>query len=85
MIYTKSRNFKVFGNLFKSEGRDLGRTNLMVFIKPTIVRTRDEARAVTSRNYRYIRAEELLREDGETGSTLDAFINEMLGTEPPVQ
>jgi len=75
----------VFGNLFKSEGKDIGRTNLMVFIKPTIVRTREEARAVTSRNYRYIRAEELLREDDENTSSLDDFISEVLGGVPPVE
>lgn len=75
----------VFGNLFRSEGNDVGRTNLMVFIKPTIVRTREDARAVTSRNYRYIRAEELLRDDAATGSSLDAFIGEVLGSAPPVE
>lgn len=74
----------VVGNLFKSEGRDVGRSNLMVFIKPSIVRTREDARAVTSRNYRYIRAEELLREDGEVESSLDAFIGEVLGDVPPI-
>jgi general secretion pathway protein D len=72
----------VVGNLFKSEGRDLGRTNLMVFIKPTIVRNSKDARNVTSRNYRYIRAEEFLREDG--GSSLDDFVAEVLGDVPPI-
>ncbi len=76
----------VVGNLFKSEGRDVGRTNLMVFIKPTIVRTREDARAVTSRNYRYIRAEELLRDEKlDSESSIDAFITEVLGDTPPVQ
>ena len=69
----------VVGNLFKSERTDYDRTNLMVFIRPTIVRDRDDARAVTSRNYRYIRAEEMLREDNKEGiSELDAFIEDVL-------
>ncbi len=72
----------IVGNLFKSEGQDNQRTNLMVFIRPTIVRDRDQARAVTSRNYRYIRAEELLREDEGAPSELDAFISDVLGTSP---
>ena len=72
----------VVGNLFKSEGKGQNRSNLMVFIKPTIVRNREDARSVTSRNYRYIRAEEMLRED--SGSSLDAFIEEVLGDTPPV-
>lgn len=76
----------VVGNLFKSEGTTYDRTNLMVFIRPTIVRDRDDARAVTSRNYRYIRAEELLRGgDDETISDLDVFIGNVLGTEPPTE
>jgi general secretion pathway protein D len=72
----------VVGNLFKSEAVNNGRTNLMVFIRPTIVRNADEARSVTSRNYRYIRAEELLREgDAEGVSELDAFISSVLDVE----
>ena len=70
----------VAGNLFKSEGRSNTRTNLMIFIKPTIVRSRDDAQNVTARNYNYIRAQELLRaQEGEI--TLDAFLDEVLG--PP--
>ncbi len=75
----------ILGNLFKTKGKDVGRTNLMVFIKPTIVRDQTDARSVTSRNYRYIRAEELLREDGEDASALDGFISEVLGDVPPIQ
>ena len=77
----------VVGNLFKSKANDLSRSNLMVFIRPTIVRTAEESRAVTRRSYRYIRAEELLN-DGpgdEAVSQLDAFISEVLGSEPLVE
>lgn len=77
----------VVGNLFKSEGTTYDRTNLMVFIRPTIVRTPEQARAVTARNYRYIRAEELLRneEDGDGVSELDAFVSQVLGAAPPTE
>ena len=75
----------VVGNLFKSENTDYARSNLMVFIRPTIVRNADESRAVTRRSYRYIRAEELLtdEENGETISDLDAFFSDVLGTTVP--
>ena len=69
------------GRLFRTEGEALTRTNLMVFIKPTIVRDKEAAREATSRSYRYIRAEELW--DGETESSLDDFVSTVLGSPPP--
>ena len=74
----------VAGNLFKSEGKGGTRTNLMVFIKPTIVRDRQDASRVTARSYNYIRAQELLRED-EVGVSLDEFLGEVLGQPAPTQ
>jgi general secretion pathway protein D len=73
----------VAGRLFRSEGKGLGRTNLMVFIRPTIVRNRDDARAATSRSYRYLRAQELWSGDGDSGESLDRFVNQVLGSPPP--
>jgi len=73
----------VAGNLFKSEGRGSTRTNLMVFIKPTIVRTQEDAARVTARSYNYIRAQELLRED-DVDVSLDEFLGEVLG-EPVIR
>ena len=69
----------VVGNLFKSENTDNTRTNLMVFIRPTIFRDREDSRQVTRRSYRHIRADEV---DGERVSDLDAFFSEVLGTVP---
>ncbi len=65
------------GNLFRSRGQAVKRTNLMVFIRPTIIRDQDDARNVTAQNYRYIQAESLLR-DGQAGESavMDNFINE---------
>ncbi|WP_300381580.1 type II secretion system secretin GspD [Henriciella sp.] len=74
----------VAGNLFKSEGKGSTRTNLMVFIKPTIVRNRDDANRVTSRSYNYIRARELLREDAPN-ITVDQFLGEVLGDTPETE
>ena len=70
------------GRLFRSEGKGMGRTNLMVFIRPTIVRDREDARKATSRSYRYIRAQELW--DGDSSSkSLDNFVSQVLGSPPP--
>lgn len=75
----------VLGNLFRSKGTQLERTNLMVFIRPTIIRTREEARDVTARNYRYIRAEALLRDEDGRDSSIDDFISGVLGALPPTE
>ena len=72
----------IAGRLFRSEGKSRGRTNLMVFIRPTIVRDREAATRETARSYSYIRAEELWQSDGED-RVLDGFFTEVLGSPPP--
>ena len=37
----------VVGNLFRSEGKERTRTNLMVFLRPTIIRNKEDARPLT--------------------------------------
>nr|WP_086938381.1 type II secretion system secretin GspD [Thaumasiovibrio occultus] len=55
----------VLGHLFKSTNTTQGKTNLMVFIKPTIIRDGISADGITQRKYNYIRAEQLYqREEG---------------------
>ena len=71
------------GRLFRSEGKATERTNLMVFIRPTIIRNKREAEAATLRSYSYIRAEELWSGNSADANALDAFVTEVLGTPPP--
>ena len=73
----------VAGRLFRSEGKGLARTNLMVFIRPTIVRSRSDAKEATTRSYRYLRAQELWEGDGNSGESLDRFVSQVLGSPPP--
>lgn len=49
------------GHLFKSTSSSKVKRNLMLFIKPTIIRTGLTADGVTQRKYNYIRAEQILR------------------------
>ena len=72
----------VLGELFKSRSRTKGKTNLMVFIRPTIVRSREEARAVTAQRYGYIRNEQLKRNPGEEPS-IDSLVRDYMGAVPP--
>ncbi|MGF1605429.1 MAG: type II secretion system secretin GspD [Rhodothalassiaceae bacterium] len=69
------------GRLFRSEGRSRTRTNLMVFLRPTIVRDLNDLRRVTGRKYDYIRAEQILR-SGSNSSSLDALVEDLLGAGP---
>lgn len=49
----------VLGHLFRSTSSKLEKRNLMVFIKPTIIRSGLSADGITQRKYNFIRAEQL--------------------------
>lgn len=49
----------ILGYLFKSTSTQVEKKNLMVFIKPTIIRDGMTADGITQRKYNYIRAEQL--------------------------
>ena len=66
------------GNLFKSTSKERRRQNLMVFIRPTIIRDRATAIAATQRKFDYMRARELLR-DGGPVSDMERLIEEVTG------
>ncbi|MCA0762363.1 type II secretion system secretin GspD [Vibrio vulnificus] len=53
----------VLGHLFKSTNTQVEKKNLMVFIKPTIIRDGMTADGITQRKYNYIRAEQLYKAD----------------------
>jgi general secretion pathway protein D len=59
----------VVGNLFKSRGRSREKTNLMVFIRPTILRSAADARAMTERRYGYIRGQQYLQDPTQEPSS----------------
>lgn len=71
------------GELFKSRSRTRSKTNLMVFIRPTIVRTREEARQVTALKYGYIRNEQAARYP-DREPALDTLVRDYLGAVPPI-
>ncbi|WP_102524009.1 type II secretion system secretin GspD [Vibrio tapetis] len=53
----------VLGHLFKSTSTQVEKKNLMVFIKPTIIRDGVTADGISQRKYNYIRAEQLYKAD----------------------
>ncbi|MFZ7095563.1 type II secretion system secretin GspD [Luteimonas dalianensis] len=74
------------GALFRSTARERNQTNLMVFIRPTIVRDSAQAQAITAPRYDYMRNRQLVgggtAADGR--ALLDALIQDYFGTTPPV-
>ncbi|HEX7874004.1 MAG TPA: type II secretion system secretin GspD [Sphingobium sp.] len=71
------------GALFRSKSKARNKTSLMVFIRPTILRSREDAQAVTAQRYGYIRnRQEAFSPDREPA--LDELVRDYMGTTPPV-
>ena len=53
----------IIGHLFKSTVNSVRKRNLMVFIRPTIIRDGILMEAISKRKYNYIRAEEIMQQE----------------------
>ncbi|MCW5646708.1 MAG: type II secretion system secretin GspD [Sphingopyxis sp.] len=73
----------LLGELFKSRSRTRSKTNLMVFIRPTILRNRQDNAALTARRYGYIRDFQLQR-NPDVEPAIDTLVRDYLGAVPPV-
>ncbi len=74
----------VLGKLFQSRSRAKTKTNLMVFIRPTIVKTAADAQRLAAERYEYFRDAERARGDQESETTsLDALVRDYLRAAPP--
>ncbi|QDW65989.1 type II secretion system secretin GspD [Luteimonas granuli] len=71
----------IVGQLFRHTSRSRDRTNLMVFIRPTIVRSTADARAMSAGRYGHIRSQ--LPVMGERENALDELVRDYLRTSPP--
>lgn len=70
------------GNLFRNNIKSRDQTNLMVFLRPRIIRSREDAQKVTAPRYRTIRDAQVSR--GDTGvSPIEEVVRDYLGTTPP--
>lgn len=70
------------GALFRSRGRDAQRTNLMIFLRPTIIRTADDAARASQRPYDTLTNQQRIN-DPENQSSLDALVRQYLQATPP--
>ena len=72
----------LIGELFKSRSRSRTKTNLMVFIRPRILRSRADNAAMTAQRYAIVRNEQL-RRNPDSEPAIDALVRDYLGTVPP--
>jgi general secretion pathway protein D len=68
------------GKLFRSKSRARTKTNLMVFIRPTLLRTPDEVRELAARRMESIRNDER-RYDPSGEPDIDTLVRDYLGAE----
>lgn len=73
----------LLGELFKSRSKSRQKTNLMVFIRPTILRSAADARALAERRYGYVRDRQLLQRPDQEPS-IDELVRDYMGATPPV-
>lgn len=71
------------GELFKSRSRTRSKTNLMVFIRPTILRSKEDAQRLTQQRYGYVRDMQLAR-DPQAEPTVDQLVRDYMGAQPPI-
>ena len=71
------------GALFRSKARTRAKTNLMVFIRPTILRTPEDSRRVTEQRYGYLRLQQGLQ-DPTREPTIDELVRDYMGASAPI-
>ncbi len=72
----------IIGELFRGRSRAHARTNLMVFIRPTILRSAEETEAMSARRFQYMRGRQLLF-DPDHEPSLDELVRDYMGATPP--
>ena len=70
------------GRLFRSEGRSRSRTNLMIFIRPTIIRSAADMRSVTGQRYDYMSGEQRAA-DRQGASSLETIVDLLMSDSTP--
>ena len=78
----------ILGNLFKYKTRQRTKTNLMVFLRPVIVRSKEDSNSIASDRYDFMRSAGV-RAQPETGSVVlpdlgTPVLPELVNGQPPV-
>ena len=73
----------LLGNLFKSKAKSRNKTNLMIFIRPTILRSAADSRKLAEQRYGYLRLQQGLQSPNEEPS-IDQLVRDYMGAAPPI-
>ena len=71
------------GVLFRSKAKQRTKTNLVIFIRPTIIRSAEDERAVTEQRYGYLRLQQA-GQSPEHEPSIDELVRDYLNAEPPL-
>lgn len=71
------------GALFRSKAKTRTKSNLMIFIRPTILRTAEDTRRVTEQRYGYLRLQQAGQRPDEEPS-IDELVRDYMGAAPPL-
>ncbi|TPD62639.1 type II secretion system protein GspD [Emcibacter nanhaiensis] len=75
------KDIPVLGEAFKSRAKSREQRNLMIFLRMTIIRDKDQLRRVTNKKYDFFRNDPLM-EDAYGGIGLDGVMNKVIGATP---
>lgn len=73
----------LLGNLFRSKARQRTKTNLMVFIRPSILRSPEDNRRVTEQRYGYLRLQQGMHNSSREPS-IDELVRDYMGAAAPI-
>nr|WP_241656545.1 type II secretion system secretin GspD [Sphingomonas oligophenolica] len=73
----------VIGNLFKSKAKQRTKTNLMIFIRPTILRNAEDSEKLTEQRYGYLRLQQGLQSPNEEPS-IDQLVRDYMAAAAPI-
>jgi general secretion pathway protein D len=71
------------GALFRSKAKERNKTNLMVFIRPTILRSAEDQRRVTEQRYGYLRVQQA-GQNPDAEPSIDQLVRDYLGAAAPL-
>ncbi|TNE66125.1 MAG: type II secretion system protein GspD [Alphaproteobacteria bacterium] len=66
----------VLGHLFRSDSKSRSKTNLMIFLRPVIVRNAEDAQVLTARKFDFMRASQIA---AKSQLSLDQLVEDVMG------